>query len=388
MQNPIALLCIFGGGASTLFLSLLYVRKGSVSPGRLAVYRSGPLPPRFCLAGGLLLSSICAIALSLIIQFFFFGSYSYDLTAVRAIQGFTRSTANIKFCEPDFWLSTWIAEPCNVITAMISYVMLGFFGIFIMDRNSSVGRDATVVYTIMVIMGIGSSGFHATMLAATQPLDELGMLYLVAAMVFLVSTKSDINRALHVIKLVTWCIICTLIYYAYREMFTVFLAEFLVSVITLTVMCFKLGFKREVGNLENQKFQYSNPFLRESQKHGRSPSMGSLEEVRLALIRPLMLNAVILFILGTLHWLSEMAFCEEVSASYASSGWAPLLFMWWNVLHPMWHIFTGLGTHLMIQAIVARRVICPQHMPSLTWWGIPFVDFAKQKDGGIVKKMN
>merc|ERR1712217_871896 len=100
---------------------------------------------------------------------------------------------------------------------------------------------------------------------------------------------------------------CTVLYYAYREMFTGFLAEFMVSLATLSLLCFRLGFKKEVGSLENQKFQFSNPFLRESQKHCRSANIGSLEEVRLALIRPLMLNAVILFIIGTLHWLSEMA---------------------------------------------------------------------------------
>ncbi|KAJ2139330.1 alkaline ceramidase ydc1 [Coemansia sp. RSA 788] len=84
----------------------------------------------------------------------------------------------VLWCLENYAISNYIAEFWNTLTnvAMITLAVLGIYS-SIRHRH---GKRVTAMYVGLLLVGVGSACFHATLKYTTQLLDELPMLYLCA----------------------------------------------------------------------------------------------------------------------------------------------------------------------------------------------------------------
>jgi len=90
-----------------------------------------------------------------------------------ALERVTSLTANQIFCETKFLWFDLIAEPVNTISSL-GVAIMGVQGM----RNRAVRRYpmAVFLFSFLVMVGLGSTFFHATVSRLGQDLDELPML--------------------------------------------------------------------------------------------------------------------------------------------------------------------------------------------------------------------
>ncbi len=89
-------------------------------------------------------------------------------------------TSTVDWCEPNYLVSAWVAEPFNTASSL-AMVVAGLLGI-VLHRTLPVRYR--VALAMLVVVGIGSVAFHATLRFETQMLDELPMVYLVLLVVY------------------------------------------------------------------------------------------------------------------------------------------------------------------------------------------------------------
>mmetsp|Transcript_4997 Transcript_4997/g.18695 ORF Transcript_4997/g.18695 Transcript_4997/m.18695 type:complete len:295 (-) Transcript_4997:442-1326(-) len=80
--------------------------------------------------------------------------------------------AEFNWCEPDYLVADWLAEPVNTVSNMAIMVPPM---IFLATHPAS--RDICVVATLQAAIGAGSVLFHATLRYSMQLCDELPMLW-------------------------------------------------------------------------------------------------------------------------------------------------------------------------------------------------------------------
>ena len=89
-------------------------------------------------------------------------------------------TASIDWCEQNYAVTRWIAEFWNTLSSL-AMVAVGLLGL--LTRRFS--RGVRLAFGLLVLVGLGSIAFHATLRFGLQMLDELPMLYLVTWLVWL-----------------------------------------------------------------------------------------------------------------------------------------------------------------------------------------------------------
>ncbi|MFL5396533.1 MAG: ceramidase domain-containing protein [Myxococcales bacterium] len=89
-------------------------------------------------------------------------------------------TASIDWCEQNYALLPWVCEAFNTVSSL-AMVLAGALGL----SRRSFGRHVRVAFALLVLVGLGSIAFHATLRFELQMLDELPMLYLVTWMTWL-----------------------------------------------------------------------------------------------------------------------------------------------------------------------------------------------------------
>ena len=86
-------------------------------------------------------------------------------------------TSSVDFCEPNYYLTRYIAEPHNVWSSFY-FVLLGVIGIWV--GNPLREWRVVVQYLALSIVGLGSMSLHATLNAVWQSADEVPMLWQVS----------------------------------------------------------------------------------------------------------------------------------------------------------------------------------------------------------------
>jgi len=107
-----------------------------------------------------------------------------------ATQGFWGPpTASIDWCESNYEVCHFIAEFWNTITSSFISV-LGLVGIYLSLRER-IEKRFTVLYAGIVIIGLGSVAFHASLLLEYQLLDELPMVWTTLTWVYIYQTMQS-----------------------------------------------------------------------------------------------------------------------------------------------------------------------------------------------------
>ncbi|KAL1960951.1 hypothetical protein VTO42DRAFT_4839 [Malbranchea cinnamomea] len=85
-------------------------------------------------------------------------------------------TSKMNFCEEDYHVSSYIGEFINTLTSF-SYVYLGGYALY---RQWKIGNQAEISHSLsyisLIIVGIGSAMYHASLKYALQLVDDLSML--------------------------------------------------------------------------------------------------------------------------------------------------------------------------------------------------------------------
>ncbi|KII95372.1 hypothetical protein PLICRDRAFT_34220 [Plicaturopsis crispa FD-325 SS-3] len=84
-------------------------------------------------------------------------------------------TGTTDFCEINYQITDYIAEFINTFSN-VSYIILGAIGFYYIRRERLPTRVA-LCYACLVVIGLGSFLYHATLMRTAQMMDELPMMW-------------------------------------------------------------------------------------------------------------------------------------------------------------------------------------------------------------------
>ncbi|KAI1840500.1 hypothetical protein JX265_008603 [Neoarthrinium moseri] len=91
-------------------------------------------------------------------------------------------TVTLNFCEEDYVMSYYCAEVCNTVTNLL-FIWLGLKGIRDCLKYSH-PTIFTIAFIGYMVVGVGSTFFHATLKYPMQLVDELSMIYTTCLMCY------------------------------------------------------------------------------------------------------------------------------------------------------------------------------------------------------------
>ena len=98
-------------------------------------------------------------------------------------------TASIDWCEQNYVVTRFVAEFWNTVSSL-AMVAAGLVGL----STRRFAREIRVAFGLLVLVGLGSVAFHATLRFELQMLDELPMLYLVTWLTWLLVETGPSRR--------------------------------------------------------------------------------------------------------------------------------------------------------------------------------------------------
>ena len=97
-------------------------------------------------------------------------------------------TSTIDWCEENYIHTRFIAEPLNTVSNL-SFIIFGIVGM--LHESGQTGKGAYVfLHSIILLIGIGSMAFHATLTYVGQQLDELPMVFYLLSMSYIIFRDS------------------------------------------------------------------------------------------------------------------------------------------------------------------------------------------------------
>ncbi|KAF7548030.1 hypothetical protein G7046_g8819 [Stylonectria norvegica] len=250
-------------------------------------------------------------------------------------QGFWgEPTSTLNFCEEDYALSYYCAELCNTITNAL-FVWLGIKGI----RNCIQHQHAAIfliAYVGYIVVGLGSTAFHATMKYPMQLVDELSMIYttclmLYASFSFRRSKAFSVSLGLGLLGLATFITA----YYAITQDPAFHQTAY--GLLTATVVF------RSMWVMESEL----RPAL-EARHPGKSKQT-------LRTMWAMVGTGLTMFLGGYLIWSLDNEFCPQVR------GLRRTIELPWAIVfegHAWWHILTGLGGNLLATFPIPTPILC------------------------------
>lgn len=87
-------------------------------------------------------------------------------------------TASVDWCEDNYVYSKYVAEMWNTVSS-VPIAAMGMYGLY-RGLKDGTERRFMLCFTLLVIVGLGSVGFHGTLLYTGQVLDEIPSEYAAA----------------------------------------------------------------------------------------------------------------------------------------------------------------------------------------------------------------
>mmetsp|Transcript_29582 Transcript_29582/g.62745 ORF Transcript_29582/g.62745 Transcript_29582/m.62745 type:complete len:307 (-) Transcript_29582:137-1057(-) len=240
-------------------------------------------------------------------------------------------TSSIDFCESNYLLSNLVVEPHNVWSSLFGLSLFGIVGI--LYGNPTREWRTTVVYTILLVIGLGSACLHASLHWCFQSSDELPMIYLIIGFLYSVlevDSPKDSPKYPHLAKyLILLSCINTAIYYTFQHLYIVFLVTFN----AMTVM------------LLSTHVQIARRLYHESRDEKRKTNNSAIA------LRFYIWHIIILVFVATPIWALDQFHCDILLPIYNN---LPFLLRGMT-LHVVWHIGAGMATHCFVQFLCACR---------------------------------
>ncbi|KAI0124632.1 alkaline phytoceramidase-like protein [Xylariales sp. AK1849] len=227
----------------------------------------------------------------------------------------------------DYVISYYCAEVCNTLTNVL-FIWLGLKGIRGCIKYSH-PTIFVVAFLGYMVVGIGSTLFHATLKYPMQLVDELSMIYATCLMCFATfsyarSTSFSLMLGLGLVGL-SWFI--TARYYHTKD--PQFHQDAYALLTALVVFSNMWIMEKSV-----------RPALRERQAKRSSRSTIPPADTIVRELWLLVATGITIFLGGWLIWNLDNVYCDTII------GWRHRLQLPWAVLlegHAWWHLMTGIG---------------------------------------------
>ncbi|KAI8879527.1 alkaline phytoceramidase family protein [Backusella circina FSU 941] len=117
-------------------------------------------------------------------------------------------TSSIDWCEENYQHSWYIAEFWNTVSS-VAMVILGLLGVKLHYR--SLGWRFSAGYLFIVVVGIGSVLFHATLQYEHQMWDEVPMIWTACYLLWLLLQEHGYAHLIYGVAIAIYCVIATLL---------------------------------------------------------------------------------------------------------------------------------------------------------------------------------
>lgn len=243
----------------------------------------------------------------------------------------------LSFCEEDYGTTYYIAELINSLTNL-AYI---YYGLRHMYRGSGtptntprrtlLAPNIDFMSASMILLGIGSFLFHASLRHTLEYVDELSMLVLTWSMLRATYTAGQPPATARAMS-----VALTVFYVPYSALY-VATGDIILQVVAFVGAIALIGFRTHYlfGSL-------------------RSTS-ASVNERRAWRARTL--RAVAVALLGYALWNIDLQFCPELRAIRGRVG---LPWAWLFEFHGWWHIFTAMGAGLYMDVVREMRMAIQQ----------------------------
>ncbi|KAF5368613.1 hypothetical protein D9758_002205 [Tetrapyrgos nigripes] len=230
-------------------------------------------------------------------------------------------TATLDWCEANYQFSYYIAEMVNSFSNLFTI----YFALHLAWCVSKEKLPARFFVGCMgiLLVGLGSFAFHASLLYEAQLADELPMIWVVSMSFWLLYDYqigfdlSSSQTKLQVGSLVLFDILFSLSYYIYRNpvYHQVIFAIMILSCASRITYLLKW-----------------------------SPVRSRIPDDKKRKVASLYTTGAIIFAVGFFIWNLDNIFCDALTRLKLSIGW-PAAFLLEG--HSWWHFLTGLGTYYM-----------------------------------------
>jgi dihydroceramidase len=225
-------------------------------------------------------------------------------------------TSSIQFCEEDYLFTPYVAEIHNTWSSLVGISLFPFLGLLF--SNPTREFRFTVMYLVLMGVGIGSAALHATLMALPQSFDEVPMLWMNTTILYaLLENKSPPQKGLYSYLpyvMLGMAAVQTYVYYTFQRYYAVFLSTYVAYVVIVVVWTCYLA-------------------LYEAKE----------------LPRKLWFSALISYVLiGSPLWIVEMNYCDHFLPWFRAAAGV--------TFHILWHIGAGVGTYLTILFLIALRL--------------------------------
>ncbi|MFP2904775.1 ceramidase [Pyxidicoccus sp. 3LFB2] len=247
------------------------------------------------------------------------------------------STATVDWCETNYQHLFHVSELFNTASSLV-LVAVGVLGLVL--HRHVLERRFLLAFSLLSVVGVGSTAFHATLRREHQMLDELPMLYLAIVIVYILLEDRPQRRFGH------WL--------------PVLLLGHAVLVTYLT------AFTR--GNVQFFLFQVSFASL-EFYALGRTYVLQRRSAD--ARVKRLFRLGIAAYALAIVLWLSDIQFCPTLNETLPAHGLPNPQF------HAWWHVLVSCGFYALLLVIAHHRLETLGRRPRLTSIaGIPRVEAA------------
>ncbi|CEO99199.1 hypothetical protein PBRA_001105 [Plasmodiophora brassicae] len=232
--------------------------------------------------------------------------------------GYWPQTASVNWCEDDYVFTPYVAEFANSLSSLAMCVV-GICGARLHRRAP---LPFQCVFASIILVGIGSALFHATLMYEMQMLDELPMLFVVAALLdILLEAYNGVEPSFWTRAAIgahTACV-CGLVA---TTSGSIQFAVFHLTFGTMEILCLYIMFK---------------VFLR--RRHGGAD----------ARMTSLFTQGIGLYAFGVSCWLIDLNLCIFINGGEHS--WLPFDMY----LHAWWHLAASLGLYWFTVFLLADR---------------------------------
>lgn len=272
---------------------------------------------------------------------------------------FTPHTSEIDWCETNYQVSPYVAEffntfsniPFVLFPPLLMYLFRGF--------SEFVSPDFNIVMGLLIIVGIGSGYFHATLSFSGQLIDELAILWVVLA-AFAIAVPDSLLR--------------NSFFLGSRIRLRIFLA---VSGVLGTLAAF---INPVMNAILLQMFAIPMLYL----------IYIKMQKCRNWTVIRLTAAAIAWWALAVTCWINDRFFCTVWTNMLLPSGLGYLQ------LHSWWHLLIVLGSYLGVVLLSYFRALeaVPERRPRISYWpelswawevGVPFVKLDDIVKGDLAK---
>mmetsp|Transcript_11412 Transcript_11412/g.18578 ORF Transcript_11412/g.18578 Transcript_11412/m.18578 type:complete len:383 (-) Transcript_11412:272-1420(-) len=322
-------------------------------------------------------------------------------------------TSSVDFCEPNYLLTSVAVEPWNAVSSLF----ISLFGIIgLLYSNPTRELRVSMLYLLLVVIGLGSFALHASLHWFAQSLDELPMLWFNVFVLYFLCTlhtpmdlqsttvdnsntaslvassncdqRAQNNAKLEIqvaVVLTVFTVGITFVYYSLQSFYIVFVAGYIFTVSSVFAWTVALvSFSPDNRSGEEEVVSASRWEAAVSYLVNRLlPMMSSSNRVtaskqqcfnRMTRLSTTCLRGVVLVFvaIGFSCWLVDMHHCQSLLPYYTTYAWG-------MTFHVIWHLGAAYGGYLFVQTLILLRARALGVDLHILW---PMKHHALPHDGG------